>query len=137
MSIVYNITSDDLSAAGYRTLHAGDDYRHRFYLTSGEDEDPFDLSPIGTKIWFTIKESSIKSDINSKLQLSTSDNIEIISPPTLGEFVVKFNSEDTQDLEGTWLYDMQVRGFKDGSFKILTVARGLIEFLPNLTRAIT
>lgn len=137
MSIVYNITSDELSAAGYRSLHAGDDYRHRFFLTQGDDEDPFDLSPVGTKIWFTIKESSIKSDTNAKLQLSTSDNIEIVSPPTLGEFVVKLNSIDTKDLEGIWMYDMQVRGFRDGMFQILTVARGLIEFLPNLTRVIS
>lgn len=128
MSARYDITADFLLKSGYRALHAGDDYNHTF---SVEHPPGVPLSLTGAKIWLTIKESDTDSDAASKLQYSNSvpPQIQITDGPN-GVFVVGFQATDTQDLAGSWLYDIQVRL---SSLKILTVARGIIEFLPHIT----
>jgi len=137
VSTDYDITADALAAGNFRPLHAGDDYDYRFSLTrSGA---PLPLTGVGVKVWFTIKEASLKSDADAKLQLSSGASTEIeITDATNGVFVVKFRcggSKGTDDLEGTWRYDLQVKAFVNGALKVMTVAKGMIEFLPNLTRA--
>lgn len=133
MSVVYNITADELIAAGYRPIHAGDSYSHRFTLQRGGIALPL----IGaTKIWFTVKDDAIVPDSEAKLQLDSSDSAQIeITEPTNGKIVVKFvgsGAKTTEDLEGLWEYDCQVK-LDDG--EIITVFHGKIEFLANITRA--
>jgi hypothetical protein len=129
-----DITAEYLRSLSYRTLHAGDDYYYKFYVTIGDA--PLNLT--GSKIWMTIKEVSIKTDAEAKLQLSSAVPTEIeITNATYGEFVVKFTKDKTSDLEGQWGYDLQVKALMDGETKIITVAWGIIEFLPNITRATT
>jgi hypothetical protein len=133
MSVQYDITEERLVAAGYRPLHAGDDYEHRFRVVRATL--PMDFT--GALLWMTIKDDSIETDARAKLQLSSALSSEIqITDPIEGEFVVKFSgsgSKSTNDLEGVWKYDIQAR---TSTNKIVTIARGVIEFLPNLTRAV-
>lgn len=130
MSVAHDITEEALQLAGYRTLHAGDDYDYTFTVTRGGAA----LDLTGATIWLTVKERAVESDAQAKLQLSTAQatEISVTDPATGGVFVVHFQATATKDLEGLWLYDIQV---KLASEKILTVATGKIEFLPNITRA--
>jgi hypothetical protein len=138
VSIDYDITAEALSGLNYRRLHAGDDYDFRFNLI--RNSVAFPLTGVGVKVWLTIKEASLKADADAKLQLTSAVSGEVeITDATNGRFVVKFRaggSKGTDDLEGTWRYDLQVKAYVDGVLKVVTVAEGLIEFLPNLTRAI-
>ena len=129
MSATYEITAENLRALSYRELFAGDDYPHQFKVQRGGVA----LSLAGAKVWFTVKEASLKADANAKLQLTSASSTQIeITDAVNGIFVVKFTGAATADLEGTWLYDIQI---KLASGTIITAARGVIEFLPNLTRA--
>ncbi len=134
MSVNYDITAEQLKASSYRPLHAGDDYDHKFTVTRGGT--PLDLT--GSKIWLTVKENSVEPDDEAKLQLSSDDTTEIeITDANAGQFTIKFRgtgTKNTQDLEGEWLYDMQVKLSAPAS-TIITLAYGRIEFLVNLTRA--
>ena len=137
MSTEFDITAEYLRSQSFRVLHAGDDYDYKFSLLKGAS--PLDLT--GAKAWLTIKEASLKTDAEAKLQLSSASVDEIeITDALLGELVVKFRgsgTKDTSDLEGQWRYDLQVKATVNGSLKVMTVAWGLIEFLPNLTRAVS
>lgn len=132
MSVVYHITADNLRSLGYRVLHAGDDYDHQFTV---ERPAGSPLVLTGATIWLTVKNSSLQDDAQALLQLSSAQVSEIeITDGTNGIFQVKFRgtgSKSTADLEGLWKYDIQV---KLASGTIITVARGDIEFLENITR---
>ena len=134
MSVKYNMTADGLISSGYRPIHAGDDYDHKFTVT--RNEAALDLSGANTKLWLTIKESSVEPDSQAKLQLTSADSAEIeITDAAGGQFTVKFRgsgAKSTEDLEGKWLYDLQAK-LHIGT--IITLAYGKVEFLPNLTRA--
>lgn len=132
MSIKYDITASSLQSGGFRVLHAGDDYSHTFSVTRGGSN--LDLSG-SAKIWFTVKEDSVQADTAAKLQLTTDSVSEIeITDPVAGQFIVKFGSSTTEDLEGEWLYDLQVKLDDD---TVITIAYGAIEFLTNITRSVT
>jgi hypothetical protein len=136
MSVLHNITADSLSSQSFRVLHAGDDYDYEF--TFNRNGSPIDFT--GAQVWLTVKSRSIQSDIQAKLQLAgteggASDQIEMISP-SLGKLVVKFRGEGvktTADLEGMWEYDMQAKLLSPS--QLITLARGKIEFLQNITRS--
>ena len=134
MSTALDITSDYLRSLSFRPLHAGDDYHYKFTIEQGGEG--IDLSD--AKVWFTIKETSLKTDEEAKLQYTSEDSDEIeITEPLSGKIVVKFAGGDTEDLEGQWRYDLQIKATIEGIMKVVTVAWGMIEFLPNLTRATT
>jgi hypothetical protein len=134
MSVDFDITAESLVSQNYRRLHAGDDYNYRFHVT--RNSLPLSLIGAGVKIWFTVKEASLKNDSEAKLQLTSASSTQIeITDAANGDFTVKFAAASTADLEGEWQYDLQVKALIDGSLKVMTVAKGLIEFLPNLTRA--
>lgn len=134
MSIDLDITAEALEAQNFRPVVAGDDYDYRFSLT--RDDQPLPLTGVDVMVWFTVKEDSVKSDADAKLQLSSADSAQIeITDAANGKFTVKFRAASTQDLEGMWKYDLQVKAYINGTLKVMTVARGMIEFLPNLTRA--
>jgi hypothetical protein len=134
MSVRHDITEKTLSQGSYRVLHAGDDYDYQFTVK----RVGVAINLTGAKIWFTIKARDTEDDNNAKLQL-TSDTvaeIEVTDAPN-GVFLVKFRAEgakSTANLAGEWIYDMQV---KTSDPEIITLARGIIEFLPNLTRSTT
>ena len=136
MSVKHDITEESLSAENYRVLHAGDDYDYEFTVSKGGTV----LDLTGAQIWFTIKERSVQTDLQAKLQLSgtdggATDEIEITDAVN-GVFLVKFRGEgssSTADLEGLWDYDMQVRLASPS--QLVTLSRGKIEFLPNITRS--
>lgn len=135
MSVKHDITTDVLESEGFRVLHAGDDYDYQFTVTQGGSALDF----TGAKIWFTIKARSLEQDSQAKLQLTSDDSAEIeITDATNGVFLVKFRGEgskSTADLEGCWSYDMQAKLASPS--QLITLARGVIEFLPNLTRSTT
>lgn len=128
MSVVYNMTAKDLEGRGFRAIHAGDDYDHGFTYTRGGAVQ--DLT--SATLWLTVKESSTLTDGQAKLQLTSPTKIEI-TDAAAGEFTVHFYDTDTEGLEGEWPYDIKV---KMASGAIIRIARGVIEFLPNITRAI-
>lgn len=133
MSALLNITSDVLAEGSYRALHAGDTYDMRFSAR----RNGVAISLVGAKVYLTIKDDEIKTDANARLQLSSSDPAEIeITDAVAGEFVVHFAStgpKSTASLSGLELpYDIQLI-LASGS--IITLARGVIEFLPQITRA--
>lgn len=132
MSVKHEITAEALRGDGFRTLHAGDDYDYKFTINRGGS--PLNLSG-SSKIWFTVKEDAIQGDTDAKLQLTSDSALQIeITDPVAGEFTVKFRSSTTEDIEGEWLYDLQIK-IDDGT--VLTVAYGAIEFLTNITRSVT
>lgn len=136
MSATYDITAKNLERAGYRAIHAGDDYDHQFTVTRAGT--PLDLT--GAKLWFTIKEDSSLPDDAAKLQYDSAlpapgPNVEITNPAD-GEFTIHLRDTDTAGLEGLWPYDIKARLGAAGA-PIIRLARGKIEFLPNLTRTIT
>jgi hypothetical protein len=131
MSTKYDITADALEAAGFRPIHAGDDYDHKF--TASLDGSP--LSLIGAKLWMTIKEDSKLSDGNAKLQVDSDTGDITITDPVDGKFTVHFRDVATAGLEGEWPYDIKARLGGVGA-DVIRLARGKIEFLPNITRAI-
>lgn len=134
MSTDIDITAEALAAQNYRLLHAGDDYDYKFSLV--RNALPISLVGVGVKIWFTVKEASLKSDADAKLQLTSASSTQIeITDAAIGKFTVKFRAGVTDDLEGVWRYDLQVKAFVAGTLKVMTVAKGLVEFLPNLTRS--
>ena len=136
MSVVYDITADGLRGAGYRPLHAGDSYNHRFVITRGGSA----LDLTSALLWFTVKDDPIVPDSEAKLQLKESDSdtsshIEITDAAN-GKFAVRFKgtgSKTTEDLEGEWDYDCQVKLATDD--EVITMFSGKIEFLPNITRS--
>lgn len=129
MSTLYDMRADALEYAGYRPIHAGDDYDHDF-VAQMQSGSPYNL----TKVWFTVKHDTKDNDANAKLQYDsdTPADLEITDGPN-GEFTLHLQAADTEDLEGPWFYDIQVLS----SGEIVTVARGIIEFLPNVTRALS
>jgi len=135
MSQEYNITADNLRAQNFRPIHAGDDYDHQFAV---ERPPGTALDLTGAKIWLTVKADPVETDVQAKLQLDSSDNTQIeITDATAGNFTVKFRGsglKSTEDLEGLWRYDIQVK-LGAPSNTVITVAFGLIEFLENITRS--
>jgi len=129
MSVVHDITPDALRQSGFRPLHAGDDYDYTVALLAADGETPFDLA--GASIWFTAKEAAILTDSEAKLQLTIGSGISVPTPAN-GQLIVEFRGAETENLEGIWKYDLQI---KDSTGKIRTVAYGVLEFLPNITRA--
>lgn len=135
MSAKLDITSDRLQQDSYRVIHAGDDYDIQF--TAVRNGVALDIT--GATIYFTVKDDEIKTDANAKLQLSTALIAEVeITDATAGEFTVHLvgsGSKSTASLSGQELpYDIQAilaSGTK------ITLARGVIEFLAQITRAIT
>jgi hypothetical protein len=132
MSVKYDITAETLEAANFRALHAGDDYDHDF--TASRDGTALDLD--GGKVWLTIKEDSKLADAQAKLQVDSDGTGITITAGPAGEFTVHFIDTETDGLEGVWPYDIKVRLGAAGA-AVIRLARGKIEFLPNLTRAIT
>jgi hypothetical protein len=128
MSDKVDITTDYLTREGYRVIHAGDDYDYTFTVL----RDGSALSLVGAKLWFTIKARS--SDLDpGKLQYDSTDSTEMeITDGANGIFVLHLKAADTKDLEGTWEYDIKAL-LSSGS--IIRLSRGVIEFLPNITRA--
>lgn len=131
MSQQLDITAENLISQNYRPLHAGDDYD--YHLTFYRSGAVVDLT--SAKIWLTVKDSPDVQDANANLQLISTDSDEIeIDDAINGSFIVKFRGsgdKSTADLEGEWLYDIQIK-LADGT--IITIAYGAIEFLTNLTR---
>lgn len=131
MSARVDLTEDNLRAAGFRPLIAGDDYPMGF--TAQRGGTILDLS--AAKIWFTVKDDAIQPDSEALLQMDsdTAANIEI-DDAAGGHFIVYFHGAtdpNTADLEGEWVYDIQAL-LSSGA--LITLSRGAIEFLPNLTR---
>jgi hypothetical protein len=127
MSAKYDITAENLEKAGYRAIHAGDDYDHAFTVTRAGSA--LDLN--GAILWFTIKEDSALADDEAKLQLQTPTQIEV-TDAAQGKFTVRFDQDATKNLEGEWPYDIKCK-LQSGS--IIRLSRGVIQFLANLTRA--
>ena len=128
MSCKYDMIEQNFRRNGFRPIHAGDDYEHAF--TAEQAGSAMDIS--GAKIWLTVKRNQADADSAALLQYSTAGvNIQITDGVN-GQFTVFFGSADTADLAGTWWYDIKVR-FVSG--KILRLAYGRIEFLPNITQA--
>jgi hypothetical protein len=132
MSVKYNITAEVLEAAGFRAIHAGDDYAHDFTATRGGNALDID----GGKVWFTVKEDSKLDDTKAKLQYDSDGAGITITDGPAGEFTLNLADTDTAGLEGLWPYDIKARLGGAGA-AVIRLARGKIEFLPNLTRAIT
>ena len=131
MSAKYDITVDFLTKSNFRPIHAGDDYDHDFIVFRAGSS----LDITGSKLWFTVKERSTDTDSQAKLAYTSTDVTEMeITDPTGGKFTLHLKAADTTNLEGTWLYDIQVKLSTD---KLITIARGVIEFLPNITRALS
>lgn len=135
MSQLLNITADFLETNQKRPLHAGDDYDMQFtaenLVPAG---DAIDLT--GAKVWFTIKADALDDDASALLSVNTVDDPTkiTIDTPLDGIFTMHFKAADTAGLEGLFPYDIQI---KLASGKLFTMARGNIEFLANLTRALT
>jgi len=132
MSVEHNILAEELARQGFRVLHAGDDYDYTFTVTRGGAA--LDLS--SAKMWLTVKGSRVESDSEAMLQLTEADGI-TISNPSGGVFVVNFRGEgakSTADLAGKHPYDIQAR-LSGAAPNLITLARGIIEFLPNITRS--
>lgn len=125
MSVNFNITSEVLCSLGYRELHAGDDYPMQFIAKQGGAVIPL------SKVWMTIKRRSVETDAQALLTLTEGAGITITDADN-GVFVVQFDHADTQNLEGLHKYDIQILS---QSGDIITMARGKIEFLENITRA--
>ena len=139
MSTELNLTAEWFRSQNKRPLHAGDDYDFKVQLQ--RNAAPLPLT--SGKVWLTVKEASLKADTEAKLQLSSASSAEIeITDVPNGKVTVKFRggsgaSKPTDDLEGQWSYDLQVKALIDGVAKVMTVAYGFIEFLPNITRSTT
>jgi len=128
MSSLHNILANYLVAAEKRVLHAGDDYDYQFTFLQGGVA--MDLT--GSKVWLTVKRQDTDLDADALLQLDSETGGITLTTPASGVITVHFASGETDDLEGVWNYDIQVKTVAD---KIITVARGKIEFLANITRA--
>jgi hypothetical protein len=124
----YDITTAYLEKNDFRPLHAGDDWSHPF---TAQRPAGLALDLTNAKLWLTIKENSIQTDAEALLQITSNDATEIeIDTPAAGQFTVYFKSAQTLDLEGTHSYDIQA---VLDSGEVVTLARGIIEFLPNIT----
>lgn len=132
MSAQYDITAYGLESAGFRPIHAGDDYDHKFTV---ERPPGSPLNLTGAKLWFTIKRDSKETDAQAQLLYSTDDIAEIeITNAVGGEFTIHLQSSDTGSLEGTWCYDIKA---KLAAGNIIRLARGTIEFLKCITHTTT
>jgi len=132
MSAKLDITAERLSQDSFRALHGGDDYD--FSFTAQRAGVVLDLT--SATLHLTIKDDAIQTDTNARLQLSSAEVAEIeITDAAAGEFTVKFvgtGAKSTVSLEGEYKYDIQAIL---ASTTIITLARGVIEFLPQITRA--
>jgi hypothetical protein len=129
MSVKYDITAAYLTRSTFRAIHAGDDYDHLFTVERAGSL----LNLTSATLWFTVKDDLNDLDTEAKLQYDSTvpANIEITAPAG-GEFIIHLNAADTAELQGTWNYDIKA---KLASGKILRIAWGVIEFLPNTTQA--
>ena len=139
MSAQHDITEENLRSQNYRPIHAGDDYDHTFVV----DRPPgTDMDLTSALIWCTIKANTVETDAQALLQLRNTaaggSNAEIeITSASEGKFTIKFRgsgANSTENIAGLHLYDIQV---KLGSGTLITIAKGKIEFLENITRSIT
>lgn len=129
MSVRHDLTAESLEESSFRPIHAGDDYDYKFIWTY--NSLPLDLT--AAKLWLTVKERTSQPDSEARLQLISTDTSQIeITDAAGGEFTVKFRGSTTGDLEGLFIYDIQV---KMGGGSVITLAHGKIEFLENITRA--
>ena len=128
MSVVYDITTEELERNSFRPLHAGDDYDYTFTLK----EDGTAVNLTGGMLWLTIKEDPKQTDASAKLALVSPTQLQFTDAVN-GVCVAHFVDTETAELEGLWHYDLK---FKNSAGKIKRFARGRIEFEPNLTRAI-
>jgi hypothetical protein len=132
VSARHDITTDYLVTNNERPLHAGDDYPYGFTVHK----------PAGTilpltsaTLWLTIKEDATDPDAEALLQYCSTDATEIeITDGAAGEFTIHFKAADTAKLTGAWMYDIKA---KLANGKMQRIARGTIEFLPNITQAIS
>ena len=130
MSLQIPLTVDALRQAGKRVLVAGDNYDLVFVLKRSGTA----VNLTGAKIWFTVKRSVAQTDSAADLQLDTDTPADIsITDAANGQVTVYLKPSNTESLEGSWLYDLQVLL----SGKVTTYAQGKIEFLPNVTRTTT
>ena len=130
MSVRQDLTAEALQALGFRPIHAGDDYD----LTITVQINGVAVDLTGAVAWFTVKEDAIDTDANAKLAYKSDQVTEIEFTDLInGVMKIYFREPTTKDLEGLWPYDLQV---KISSGTIITVGRGDIEFLANLTREI-
>lgn len=128
MSVQYDITAAFLKRSNFRQIHAGDDYTHQF--TVRRAGQPLPLT--GAKLWFTVKQDENDTDSEAKLQYTSDTIAEIeITDGLNGQFKLNLRHADTDDMAGVWHYDIQAL-LSTG--EVITLARGAIEFLPNLTR---
>lgn len=128
MAYKKHLTAERLDQLGYRPFFAGDSYTYSVDLQGSDPPGPLDLT--GATVWFTVKSDSVKSDAEALLALKTGAGVTITDAPN-GEFEVVFTPTDTEDIEGTWWYDLKV---KLASGRTIRVSYGRIEFLPNITR---
>jgi hypothetical protein len=129
MSVLYDITANNLRKSQYREIHAGDDYDHSFLVRRAGVA--LDLN--GAKLWFTVKRDKEDPDSEALLQYDSTDatEIEITDGPN-GAFVLHLKAADTKELAGTWPYDIKCLL---ATGKTIRLARGVIEFLPEITQA--
>ena len=131
MSAKYDMTESFLVKNNYRPIHAGDDYDHAFTVQRAGVA----LVLTGAKLWFTVKKDTNDTDSEAKLQYVSTEITEIeITDGAAGQFTIHLKDTDTSDMEGHWNYDIKALL---ASTKILRIARGTIEFLPNITQAYT
>ena len=130
MSTNLDLTASYIEAQGARPLHAGDHYQIQLIAT--EDGSAINLQ----KAWMTIKRSKTDADVAALVAISSADTSQIeLLDAASGKMLIKFTPALTPYCEGTWYYDVQV--IDADSSEVKTVLYGNIEFLPNVTRAIS
>lgn len=104
------------------------------YALVDKNGAPIDASAIGTKLWFTVKDYLGRPDVQAVWQgtylagiaQDSVGKIRVTVPPTatlqVPDGIVKL------------YYDLQL---KDSSARITTIEKGIFEFAPDVTRAIS
>ncbi len=118
-----------------REMNRGDTHEIEYNLVDSNG-GAFDLSAVGVKVWFTVKDYLSRADSQAIWQ-GTLENggIVAVGLPTSGMVRVTIPASATAlvpDGIVRLYYDLQI---KDASARISTIEKGLFEVSPEVTRA--
>lgn len=105
----------------------GDDFIKTFEFKHS-DETPVDIT--GWTLYFTVKQNETDDDDSAKIKKDVTVHID----PVNGKTKVQASASETNELDGKYYYDIQI---KKPDASISTILKGLITFAKDITRRTT
>ncbi len=120
----------EMTQTEYILLERGDTFVTTLKFTDKKTNE--DINITNYVVRFTAKISIDDSDDDAVIK----KDITVHSNPTQGETILTLESADT-DLDGKFLYDIQIQDTSVTPNKVDTILKGIVEFSKDVTRRTT